>query len=202
MSTLQDANTCLQFLVDCFLENPEKPVFIEKLLEDQSALANGYIVNQSRDLKLEVDSSDNSLVSVKETVNELAACRNFRSLKSEENSAYKSITKDSEAEEAISDLPNHDQLSLPSKIVSNATRDESKVEASAPTKDSDQTTLNKKILDLRTDQIKDQESAIFVDDYTPKSASNFDRTLTHIFVYPVKSCAAVKVCRSLCFLSH
>ena len=36
MSTFQDANNCLQFLVDCFLETSQKPVFFVKSQEKQS----------------------------------------------------------------------------------------------------------------------------------------------------------------------
>ena len=173
MSTLQDVNTCLQFLVDCFLENPHKPVFVEKILKNQSiSTGNDNIVNQQTNVKIEKNYSLKKPVSGNEQIESSTRLSVGANPGVKVDRDTRDYVGTSHKKETVQILPEHQNKRV-------ATLDE-------------KVTLDASSIDT-VKPIKDQLYTNIVDDQMFDTVSNQGRILTDIFVYPVKSCAAFKV---------
>ena len=181
MSTLQDAQTCLQFLVDCFLENSEKPVFVKKILQNWPvSTENENIVNQSTELTVEVRQSVNKFVPDKEIVETSAGFT---------ETGYHQNNVESNVKETFLNFSEHAaalKKIIPS--VSDKVKLITKVQTETSVATDSGSGLNK-ISDVAIDHL---DTKRVNDEYSnPVLASG--RILTDIFVYPIKSCAAFKV---------
>ena len=164
MSTLEDAQKCLQFIIDCFLEAAVKPVFLAKSIVNQSS---EDIKNQSRHVIFSDVSVNQSVSDTVSHVNNIA-----QSVKSE----------DSDFVAESKPPPSVDTKTKVPKNIPNAIEDKSKL-----------------TIDCLSDGSvgKVQKSGLGVDSSAgdhSKLVEEPGRRLTDIFLYPIKSCAAFKVC--------
>ena len=164
MSTLEDAQKCLQFIIDCFLEAAEKPVFFVKSIENQSS---EDIKNQSR----YVISSDKSVnQSVSDSVSHVN--NNAQSVKSEDRN-FVAESKPPPSIDTKTKVPKN----IPSVI-----ENKSKLTIDCL---SDGSVGDVQKSGLAADSLAEDGS---------KLVKGSGRRLTDIFLYPIKSCAAFKVC--------
>ena len=164
MSTLEDAQKCLQFIIDCFLEAAEKPVFFVKSIVNQS---NEDIKNQSRhDI-----SSD---VSVNQSV--------FDSVSHINNNAQSVKSEDSDFVAESKSPPSIDTTTKVPKNIPNSIEDKSKL-------------TKYHISDGSVEEVlKSSLGAESSSADGSKLVKGSGRRLTDILLYPIKSCAAFKVC--------
>ena len=164
MSTLEDAQKCLQFIIDCFLEAAEKPVFFVKSIENQSS---EDIKNQSRYVMF-------SDVSVNQSVSDSVSHVN--------NNAQSVKSEDSDFVAESKPPPSVDTKTKVPKNIPNAIENSSKLTIYGL---SDGSVGEVQKSGLGFDSSADDQS---------KLVGGPGRRLTDIFLYPIKSCAAFKVC--------
>ena len=163
MSTLEDAQKCLQFITDCFLEAAEKTVFFFKSIVNQSS---EDIKNQSR----QVISSD---VSVNQSVSDSVSHVN--------NNAHSVKSEDSDFLAESKPPPSVDTKTKVPKNISSAIEDNSKLTIDLLSDGSVEEVLKP---GLGADSSAKDGSRL---------GGGSGRRLTDIFLYPIKSCAAFKV---------
>ena len=164
MSTLEDAQKCLQFIVDCSLEAAEKPVFFVKSIENQSS---EDIKNQSRYVQ-------SSNVSVNQSVSDSVSHVN--------NNAQSVKSEDSDFVAESKPPPSVDTNTTVPKNISSAIENNSKL------------TIDRLSDGSVEEVLKSSLGADSSADDVSKFVGGSGRRLTDIFLYPIKSCAAFKVC--------
>ena len=204
MSTLEDAKICLQFLVDCFLENPEKPVFVEKdRVNHSSQTEKEDILNQSGSLSIssiteEKQSVNHSASFTKELVNHSAVLDKSKTHKMAQKSKDEQSAKDFAVTETTISESVHCEICVPNNIEPCAILNNIEPEITVPNtnsiirrakKNKQDTIADASLGDKNTEHM---ESVLPVADKS-NTITSAERRLTDIFVYPVKSCAAFKV---------
>ena len=188
MSTLQDVRTCLQFLVDCFLENPHKPVFVEKILKNQSvSTGSENPVNQQKDVEVELKYSFKKLVSNDKQVESSARLSEADNQGDNVEDAVKETVDTSGKQETFHTIQEHQ--AEPKTMISSVV----KLDNKEPIDDGGGIDRINNILVAIENPIRDQLYTNHVNDGTSDTVSAPKRMLTDIFIYPIKSCGAFKV---------
>ncbi|XP_045209996.2 molybdenum cofactor sulfurase-like [Mercenaria mercenaria] len=164
MSTLEDAQRCLQFIVDCFLESVPKPVFWDKNIKIQNH--SGSIYSQSL-----ISGTKGEEQVVIETVSSADSKQKF-------DTDVEESSNDSGEKETVEEKCETEQLKK--RVILTKCLDP-KFEKSATIPHSD--IYEKKIQSLNMEETGNNEMF----------TSCEGKHLTEIYLYPVKSCAAFKV---------
>ena len=214
MSTIGDAQHCLKFICDCFVENPNKANFISDLFTKydnekftEALLSNEKTVNTKH--KKEPDSSMSKLLSHEKTVN--TKC------KQEPDSSISNLLSN---EKTVNTKCKQEPDSSMSKLLSNKKTFNTKRKQEPDSSMSKPVILTERlpveeniICDFKSKNIRDE---LTVADNKNKDLNNSNLTasmdlhnvlqrcsptnhvLTNICLYPVKSCGAFEVSLKLC----
>ena len=184
MSSLQDVRTCLQFLVDCFLENSHKPVFVEKILKNQSvSTGSENIVKQPTEVEMKY--------SFKKPMTNDERAESSARLSEADNQgdniedAVKETVDTSGKQETFHTLKEHQ--AEPKTMISSVVKLDNKVPMD------DGGCIDRINNEAIENQIRGQLYTNHVVDETLGNVPAQGRILTDIFVYPIKSCGAFKV---------